>query len=151
MAGPTLLDDVAWIWRTWASRPARLWALTLAVFFVFGALVLWALPVINIAYWARPWQFATLYCGFVAPLAILIRDQPWHRQYAYSLLAIMPLELVALNLGTTIPYPHNLLEPVVGPRCFALAMVLIDSWIPYVGNRIVALLWRPDSTRRAAT
>jgi len=137
----SILEDVRRLIAFWRSQPRRLWLLYMFVYFCMGGVVQLALPYINIAYFSRPWQFATLYCGFLVPLSIALRGQPWHRQYAYFVTAIMPIEIGAFILGTSVAYPQNILEPVVGARNFTLAMVMIDSWIPYVGNRIVDLLW----------
>ncbi|MFP5289220.1 MAG: hypothetical protein ACLGI9_26020 [Thermoanaerobaculia bacterium] len=137
----SIFEDVRRLITFWIRQPRRLWLLYLFVYFCMGGVVQLILPYINIAYFSRPWQFATLYCGFLVPLSMPLRGQPWHRQYAYFVTAIMPIEIGAFILGTSVAYPHNILEPIVGMRNFTLAMVMIDSWIPYIGNRIVDLLW----------
>lgn len=146
----TLYADLRSIWLRWVQLPRKLWLVYLVVYFVMGGCVQLVLPFINIAYWARPWQFATLYCFFLVPLSVLVRDLPWYRQYAYFVTAIMPLEIVAFTLHTSLAYPENILDPIVGIRNFTLTMVMIDSWIPWVGNRIVDFVWLRLGSREMA-
>lgn len=127
------------LWKRWHAVPRELWLLYLATFLLLGAAAQVSTPYLEIARFARNWQFITLYGGFLVPLALLLRGMPWHQQYAYALMAIAPVEIGAFTLGTSLAYPNNVFDAWVGERNFTLAMVLIAAWIPYVANRVLGV------------
>jgi hypothetical protein len=145
-----ILSSLRALWSRWADTPRNLWSLYLISYLILGALAQLSTPYLEIARFARNWQFITLYGGFLVPLSLLIRGLPWHQQYAYALMAIAPIELGAFTLQTSVAYPHNIIEVWLGPRNFTLAMVLLAAWIPYVGNLVVPAFGRwLDGARRS--
>ena len=145
-----ILSSLKTLWLRWADTPRSLWSIYLISYLLLGALAQLLTPYLEIARFARNWQFITLYGGFLVPLSVLIRGLPWHQQYAYAVMAIAPIELGAFTLHTSIAYPHNIIEVLLGQRNFTLAMVLLAAWIPYVGNLVVPAFARwLDGIRRS--
>jgi hypothetical protein len=93
-----------------------------------------ALQIASFKYW---WQVGTCYVGFVFPVAVLIRDLHWLRQITWGLIAMVPLELVGYAIGTSVPYPNNVVERALGVHNFVLVMVIIAAPLPFVVNSIV--------------
>jgi hypothetical protein len=102
-----------------------------------GALQL-AAPYLKVAAFLHNWQVLSLYGLFLVPLSILLRGRSWHSQYAYSVVAIAPVDIVGFAIGTSVAYPGNFIERVVGPRSFTLTFVVIAGWIPVAGNIVVS-------------
>jgi hypothetical protein len=120
--------------------PPALLARAVVVFLVFGMGMNSVGKALRIAEFANWWQVVTCYLLYVLPLALLVRELPVARQYAWSVLAFCPLELVAYALGTSKAYPDNIIDRVLGERNFTLAMVLICGLVPVVGNLILRKL-----------
>ena len=138
------------IWVRLERTPFSLWLVYLVVYISLGALAQFSAPYLEIAHFAHDWQFITLYGGFLVPLSILIRGLPWYQQYAYALMVLAPLEIVAFTLQTSVAYPDNVLDALVGERNFTLTMVVVAAWIPYLGNRVIKAItqrlgWLPTT------
>jgi hypothetical protein len=112
----------------------------LVVYIVAGGVLQWASPYMRIAAFLHDWQVFSLYGLFLVPLSILVRGRPWHTQYVYAVAAIGPIDVIGFAIGTSIAYPGNVIERVVGTRSFTLAFVLAAGWIPVVGNIVVSRL-----------
>jgi hypothetical protein len=126
--------------RRWRQTPAKLWALYFVVYCTVGGFLQFESPQLRIAAFLHDWQVFTLYGLYLVPLSVLLRDRPWHTQYAYALAAIAPVDVVGFAVGTSIAYPGNLIEHIFGPRSFTLVFVLMAGWIPLGGNLLVAKL-----------
>jgi len=70
-----------------------------------GASLQAASPHLRIAAFYHDWQVFTLYGLFLVPLSIVLRDRPWHVQYAYAVTAIAPIDVMGFALGTSIRLP----------------------------------------------
>lgn len=137
------------LWSRLSTTPTHLLPIYFVVYLAGGAVAQLVLaPHLEIARFARDWQFLTLYGGFLVPLSLAVRGLPWHQQYAYSLMAIAPVEISAFALGTSVAYPANLFDAVLGPHNFTLAMVMLAAWLPYLGNLVVATVDRRRSGLR---
>jgi hypothetical protein len=68
----------------------------------------------------------------------LVRTLHPLRQLAWGLIAMVPLELVGYAIGTSVPYPGNILERALGAHNFVLAMVIVAAPLPLIVNVIVA-------------
>jgi hypothetical protein len=124
--------------RPLRQTTVRLWLLYFIVYVVGGGTLQLAAPYLRIAAFLHNWQVFSLYGLFLVPLSILLRGRPWHSQYAYSVVAIAPVDIVGFAIGTSVAYPGNLIERIVGPRSFTLTFVVIAGWIPVAGNIVVS-------------
>ncbi|MBM4281252.1 MAG: hypothetical protein FJ137_11015 [Deltaproteobacteria bacterium] len=97
--------------------------------------------------WFRHWgQVLPCYLGYVLPLALLVRGRPLATAWTTSILAFIPLELCGYALGTSVIADGNVIARLLGPHNFTLAMVLLVSPTPLVGNAVVDValrLWPP--------
>jgi hypothetical protein len=120
--------------------PVRLWGLYLVVYCTAGGILQALSPHLKIAAFYHDWQVFTLYGLFLVPLSLLLRDRPWHLQYAYAVTAIAPIDVIGFALGTSIAYPGNVIERAFGERSFTLVFVILAGWMPLAGNLLVAKL-----------
>jgi hypothetical protein len=93
-----------------------------------------------IAHFAHWWQVVTCYGGYVLPVALLVRDRPVGEQLLWGLVSMVPLELAGYALGTSVPCPDNWLDPILGPRNFSLAMVVVGTPTPWLVNTLAGWL-----------
>jgi len=114
----------------------RLW-LSVIVFLAMGFAMNGAGHALSIAWFKHWWQVVPCYVGYVLPLALLIRGAPVGEAWRTSILAFIPLELIGYAIGSSVVADDNVIAAIVGPHNFTLAMVLIVSPIPLVGNAIV--------------
>jgi len=125
------------IWDRLAATPAHYWPIYIVLYLSAGFAAQTTAHRTRVARFARTWQVATLYGLFLIPLSAVLRGLPWHQQFAYGVAAIGPIDVVGFSIGTSLAYPNNIIEQVVGVRNFTLAFVLIAGWIPFVGNNVV--------------
>lgn len=120
----------------------KLWLIYAIVFFVSGMLMnefgKWA----EIARFSSWWQVITAYVLYMVPIAVLLRNLPWHGQYAYGLIAMGVLEFLGYALETSIAYPDNILDRWFNIRNFSLSMTLFFAAYFPIGNAIVHWLAR---------
>lgn len=83
------------------------------------------------------WQIFTVYVLYMVPVSLLLRNQPWHRQYAYGLVAMGLLEFGGYALETSYAYPDNWLDKIFGVRNFSLSMALFFALYFPAGNALV--------------
>lgn len=125
------------------SLSRRELAIYLAVVLVLGSAMNSLGKLLAIAEFKHWWQVGTCYVGYVLPAALLVRHMRPADQLVFGLIAMIPLELAGYALGTSIAYPDNPLERVLGLRNFTLAMVVLVAPIPLVVNWIVQRVDRP--------
>jgi hypothetical protein len=97
---------------------------------------------LSIAWFRHWWQVVPCYVGYVFPVALGVRGMRVSAALRTSILAFIPLELCGYALGTSVIADDNAIAAVLGPHNFTLAMVLIVSPTPLVGNAIVDLVLR---------
>jgi hypothetical protein len=114
-----------------------MWIVYVVTYLLFGSILQLSAPYTRIARFANDWQVVTLYGFYLIPLSVLLRGRAWHTQYAYALAAIAPIDIGGFALHTSLAYPDNFLDSVVGERNFTLTFVVLASWIPYCGNIFV--------------
>jgi len=86
----------------------------------------------------RHWrQILTCYVGYLVPVSLLVRKKSILEQYVYGVVALAPLKLLGYALGTSIAHDGNLLDAMIGPRNFTLAMCVFFGIIPPIGNSLV--------------
>jgi hypothetical protein len=114
----------------------RLW-LSALVFVAIGAVMNGAGHLLCIAWFKHWWQVVPCYLGYVLPLALLLRGTTPGAAWRTSILAFIPLELVGYALGTSVVAEGNVIASLLGPHNFTLAMVVLVSPTPLVGNAII--------------
>jgi hypothetical protein len=118
--------------------------------YLLSGLVMNALgKLLQIAEFASWWQVISCYVLYLVPASLLVRRYGPFQQYLYGLLALAPLELAGYALGTSLAYPHNILDRIFGERNFVLVMVVFFASILPCGNWAVARLERRLFDRRA--
>ena len=83
------------------------------------------------------WQILTCYICYLVPVSLLVREKSILEQYVYGVVALAPLELLGYALGTSIAHNGNVLDEMIGPRNFTLAMCVFFGIIPPIGNSLV--------------
>lgn len=116
---------------------------------VYGLVyVLWGLGMnwlgiqMEIAKFTFWWQVITCYLLYMVPVSLLLRNLPFHAQYAYGLIAMGILEFGGYALETSYAYPNNLLDQFFGERTFALGMALFFALYFPVGNWAVGKIYQ---------
>lgn len=104
------------------------------LYFCWGLLMNWFGAVVEIAKFTYWWQVITCYILYMVPISLLLRNLPFHTQYAYGLIAMSLLEFAGYGLQTSYAYPDNLLDQLFGVRNFSLAMALFFALYFPVGN-----------------
>ena len=132
-----------WLARYRALRNAldatpRQVALYTVVYLAAGTCMNWTGRHFAIAAFAHWWQVVTCYGLYLVPVSLLVRGRTALEQYAAGVLALVPLELAGYALGSSIAYDGNVIDAVVGPRNFTLAMCVLFGVIPPLGNALVA-------------
>lgn len=77
----------------------------------------------------------------MVPISLLLRNLPFHMQYAYGLVAMGLLEFGGYALQTSYAYPGNLLDQFFGVRNFALGMALFFALYFPLGNWAVQKIY----------
>lgn len=112
----------------------RLIAIYCIVYFLWGTLMNWFGAEIEIAKFTYWWQVITCYILYMVPISLLLRNLPFHTQYAYGLVAMCLLEFGGYAFQTSYAYPDNLMDQFFGERNFALGMALFFALYFPVGN-----------------
>ncbi len=112
----------------------RLIATYCAVYFIWGTMMNWFGAEVEIAKFTYWWQVITCYILYMVPISLLLRELPFHAQYAYGLIAMGLLEFGGYALQTSFAYPDNLLDQFFGVRNFALGMALFFALYFPLGN-----------------
>jgi hypothetical protein len=141
-SGPSVSPDPAGTW-THLLGPVRErpW-LHVVVFVGLGAAMNALGHAFAIAWFRHWWQVVPCYLGYVLPLALVCRAQPWPARWRTAVLAFIPLELCGYALGTSVIADGNVIAMLLGPHNFTLAMVLLVSPTPLVANALVDGLGR---------
>ena len=127
-------------WTRWATTSWLMWVVYLTSYILVGSILQLSAPYIRVARFAYDWQVVTLYGFYLVPISVLLRGRAWHTQYAYALVAIAPIDIIGFALQTSLAYPNNLFDSIVGERNFTLTFVILASWIPFIGNLCVEAL-----------
>jgi hypothetical protein len=92
---------------------------------------------LSIAWFKHWWQVVPCYLGYVLPLALVVRGSSTWAAWRTSVLAFIPLELIGYALGSSVVADGNIIATLLGPHNFTLAMVLVVSPTPLIGNAVV--------------
>ncbi len=104
------------------------------VYFAWGTLMNWFGAEVEIAKFTYWWQVITCYILYMVPISLLLRNLPFHTQYAYGLVAMCLLEFGGYALQTSYAFPNNLMDQLFGERNFALGMALFFALYFPIGN-----------------
>ena len=107
------------------------------VYFLWGWGMNWFGTEMEIAKFTYWWQIISCYVLYMVPVSLLLRGLPFHRQYAYGLIAMGFLEFGGYALETSYAYPNNLLDQLFGIRNFSLGMALFFALYFPLGNWVV--------------
>ena len=94
----------------------------------------------EIAEFANWWQVLTCYWLYLIPCSLRIRHRSCWDQYLFGVFMLGLLETLGYALGTSIAHEGNIVDQILGPRNFALAMSLwFGVYLP-AGNFAVATI-----------
>lgn len=119
----------------------RLIILYCIVYLLWGCAMNWIGTELQIARFVNGWQVITCYVIYMVPLSLMLRNLPWHTQYAYGLIAMGVLEFFGYALGTSYAYPNNSLDQFFNIRNFSLGMALFFAFYFPLGNWGVGKLY----------
>ncbi len=122
--------------------PVSLWLLYAVIYAGCGFLmnrIGMELQIARFLYW---WQVFTVYVLYMVPVSLLLRGLPFHRQYAYGLVAMGLLEFGGYALETSLAYPDNILDKNLGIRNFSLSMALFFALYFPGGNALVGYIYQ---------
>ena len=112
----------------------RLILLYVVVYFLWGTAMDSFGQMMQIAKFTYWWQVITVYIIYMVPISLLLRGLPFHRQYAYGLIAMAFLEFSGYALQTSYAYENNLLDQFFGIRNFSLSMAIFFALYFPLGN-----------------
>ena len=107
------------------------------IYFVWGMLMDNFGARVEIAKFTYWWQVITVYLIYMIPISLLLKDLPFHAQYAYGLVAMALLEFGGYALQTSYAYPNNVLDTLFNIRNFSLGMALFFALYFPLGNLLV--------------
>ena len=119
----------------------RLILLYVLVYFCWGLLMDNFGQLTHIARFNYWWQVLTVYVIYMVPVSLLLRNLPFHTQYAYGLVAMAFLEFSGYALQTSYAYDDNVLDYLFGIRNFSLAMAIFFALYFPLGNWGVGKLY----------
>jgi hypothetical protein len=135
-----LSQFVDWV-KSKLNVDRRLILIYCVVYFLWGLAMNWFGTQMEIAKFTYWWQVVTCYILYMVPISLLLRNFPFHRQYAYGLIAMCLLEFSGYALETSYAYPDNIIERIVGQRSFGLAMALFFALYFPAGNWLVGKIY----------
>ncbi len=96
----------------------------------------------QIAEFSHWWQVFTCYGLYLIPCSLIIRHRTWWDQYLFGVFMLGLLETLGYALGTSIAHEGNILDQILGPRNFSLAMSLWFGLYLPAGNAAVGAIRR---------
>jgi len=114
----------------------------IVIYFTWGLVMNYIGTKSEIARFSHWWQVFTVYLVYMIPISLLLKGLPFHRQYAYGLVAMGFLEFSGYALSTSYAYTDNLLDRLFTIRNFSLAMALFFALYFPLGNWAVHKIYR---------
>ncbi len=112
------------------------------VYFLWGLGMNWFGAEVEIAKFTYWWQVITCYILYMVPISLLLRNLPFHAQYAYGLVAMAFLEFGGYAIESSYAFPNNLLDQFFGIRNFSLGMALFFALYFPLGNWGVSKIYK---------
>lgn len=132
----------------------RLILVYVIVYFTWGLCMNYFGSYMQIARFTYWWQIITCYILFMIPVSLLLRDLPFHAQYAYGLVAMALCEFGGYAIRSSYAYPDNLLDKFFSPQNFSLSMALFFTLYFPLGNwgvgKIYAALFKKKEPATSA-
>ena len=119
----------------------KLLLIYVVVYFIAGFIMNKIGTITEIARFTYWWQIITVYIVYMVPVSLLLRGLPFHRQYAYGLIAMGVLEFGGYALQSSYVYPGNIIENTFTIRNFALSMALFFALYFPLGNALVGKIY----------
>lgn len=141
--------DLKWIITEFKSIEPPKVLIYMLVYGAWGTLMNWFGGWAEIARFTHWWQIFTVYWFYMIPISIILRNQVWHRQYAYGLISMCLLEFSGYALETSYAYPDNILDQLFNPRNFSLGMAIFFGFYYPVGNAFVNFLYKTLFSKKA--
>ena len=135
-----MADMIQWA-KAKLNVDKRLMLVYCIVYFLWGAAMNWFGTEVQIAKFTYWWQVITCYILYMVPISLLLRNLPFHMQYAYGLIAMGLLEFGGYYFETSYAYPDNLIDQFFGIRNFALGMSLFFALYFPLGNWLVGKIY----------
>ena len=120
----------------------RLVLVYVLVYFTWGLCMNYFGSYMQIARFTYWWQIITCYILFMVPVSLLLRDLPFHTQYAYGLVAMALCEFGGYAIRSSYAYPDYLLDKLFSTQNFALGMALFFALYFPLGNWGVEKIYR---------
>lgn len=128
----------------------KLILLYVVVYFLWGVGMNYFGTYMQLAKFTYWWQIITCYIFYMVPVSLLLRNLPFHAQYAYGLVAMGFMEFGGYAFKSSYVYPDNLLDKIFSPQNFALGMALFFALYFPLGNwgvgKIYAALFKKKET-----
>jgi len=106
----------------------------IVVYFTWGVCMHYFGSYMQIARFTYWWQIITCYILYMVPISLLLRNLPFHAQYAYGLVAMALCEFGGYAIRSSYAYPDNLLDKFFSPQNFSLSMALFFTLYFPLGN-----------------
>lgn len=120
----------------------KLILLYVIIYFVWGLCMNYFGSYVQIARFTYWWQVITCYILYMVPVSLLLRNLPFHAQYAYGLVAMAFLEFGGYAIRSSYAYPDNLLDKLFSPQNFSLGMALFFALYFPLGNWGVGKIYK---------
>ncbi len=143
-------QELNWIWNELRSVEQKRVFIYVVIYFAWGNLMDWFGTTVEIARFENWWQIITCYILYMIPISIVLRNQKWHTQYAYGLVAMGLLEFGGYALESSYAYPGNLIDQFFNERNFSLAMALFFAFYFPLGNELVDWVYRLAFAKKEA-
>jgi hypothetical protein len=131
---------------SWAKQKLdadkKLILIYLIVYFIWGLGMNYFGSYMQIAKFTYWWQIITCYLLYMVPISLLLRNLPFHVQYAYGLVAMGFLEFGGYAIHSSYAYPDNILDKVFSPQNFSLGMALFFALYFPLGNWVVDKIYK---------
>jgi hypothetical protein len=129
----------------WANKKLRvdkkLILVYVVIYFTWGLCMHYFGGYMQIARFTFWWQVITCYILYMVPISLLLRNLPFHTQYAYGLVAMALCEFGGYALRSSYAYPDNMVDKIFSPQNFSLAMSLFFALYFPVGNWAVEKIY----------
>jgi hypothetical protein len=86
----------------------------------------------------------------MVPISLLLRNLPFHAQYAYGLVAMGILEFGGYALHSSYAYPDNILDKLFSPQNFGLGMALFFALYFPLGNWGVCKIYKAVFNKKSS-
>jgi len=111
------------------------------VYFIWGMCMNYFGTYVQIAKFTYWWQVISCYLLYMVPVSLLLRNLPFHAQYAYGLVAMGLCEFGGYAIRSSYAYPDNILDKLFSPQNFSLGMSLFFALYFPLGNWGVAKIY----------